>query len=419
MLSITRSAIRAFAARAGGQRGRALAAAVLLAFAFLAPAGAQASFEGWKRSFWREAHAAGISRATYDRAMRGVTLDREVIAKTDNQAEFVKPVWDYLERVVSDSRIANGREKLRQYAPVLHQIEKSFGVDRHVVVAIWGMESSYGAVLDNHKIMRSVVRSLASLAYDGGRYKRFGRKQLIAALKILQRGDIDARHMSGSWAGAMGHTQFIPTTYNAYAVDFDGDGKRNIWGSIPDALASTAAYLKSSGWDNGKTWGYEVQLPRGFDYSLGDTRKKRTLAQWAQLGVTRTHGRAFPRPSDEAFLLAPAGAKGPAFLMLKNFSVIKRYNNADSYALAVGHLADRLRGGDAFVRNWPDGDRPLSGDETRRMQTLLNRHGHEAGTADGKIGRRTRAAIRSYQRNRGMAPDGFASLHLLQQLQGG
>ncbi|MEI2384938.1 lytic murein transglycosylase [Breoghania sp. JC706] len=407
------------AGRTTGLRAGGLAAAVLVSLALLTPAAAQGGFDSWKRSFWREAHAAGISRRTYDQAMRGVTLDREVIAKTDNQAEFVRPVWDYLERVVSESRIENGREKLREYAPVLHQIERSFGVDREVVVAIWGMESAYGAVLDNHKIMKPVVRSLASLAYDGGRYKSFGRKQLIAAMKILQTGDVDARHMMGSWAGAMGHTQFIPTTYNAYAVDFDGDGKRNIWTSIPDALASTAAYLNSSGWEAGKTWGYEVKLPRGFDYSLGDTRRKRTLAQWSKLGVTRTEGRDFPRPSDEAFLFAPAGAKGPAFLMLKNFEVIKRYNNADSYALAVGHLADRLRGGDAFARDWPEGDRPLNDDERKSLQALLNRLGHEAGAVDGKIGNQTRAAIREYQRNSGMAPDGVASLSLLEMLQGG
>lgn len=416
MPSITTSAIRSRTIRG---RAMGLLAAAFVVGATLAPASAFASFDGWKRDFWREAKAAGVSRSTYERAFRGVTLDREVIAKTDNQAEFVRPVWDYIERVVSDSRIENGREKLRQYAPVLDQIEKSFGVDRHVVVAIWGMESSYGAVLDNPKIMRGVIQSLASLAYDGGRYRKFGRTQLIAALKILQRGDIDPSSMTGSWAGAMGHTQFIPTTFNAYAVDFDGDGRRNIWTSIPDALASTAAYLNRSGWNAGETWGYEIELPRGFDYSLGDKRRERTLADWSKLGVRRTHGRNFPRPSDEAFLFAPAGAKGPAFLMLKNFSVIKRYNNADSYALAVGHLADRLRGGDAFVRNWPEEDRPLSNEETRKMQALLNRLGHEAGSVDGKIGSRTRAAIRSYQHQAGMAADGFASFSLLEQLEGG
>ena len=418
MLSIIKSAVRSFDGRFARSRAARTAAAMLVAATLSIPAQAQSGFDGWKRAFWRQAQAAGISKTTYDHAMRGVTLDRDVIAKTDNQAEFVRPVWGYLERTVSTSRIENGREKLSRYRPVLDQIEKSFGVDRHVVVAIWGMESSYGAVLDNHKIMRSVIRSLASLAYDGGRYKKFGRKQLVAALKILQRGDIDLAGMTGSWAGAMGHTQFIPTTYNAYAVDFDGDGRRNIWGSIPDALASTAAYLNSSGWEPGKTWGYEVRLPRGFNYALGDTRKKRTLAEWSKMGVTRSMGRSFPRPSDEAYLLAPAGARGPAFLMLKNFDVIKRYNNADSYALAVGHLSDRLRGGDAFARNWPDGDRPLNDEETKRMQALLNSRGHSAGTVDGKLGNQTRAAIRSYQRRRGMAPDGFASLHLLERLQG-
>lgn len=373
-------------------------------------------FERWVRDFWPQAAKAGISAQTYERAFAGVTLDREVIDKTQRQAEFVKPIWEYLGSAISEKRLTDGRQMLESHARLLDRIERAYGVDRHIVVAIWGMESSYGAVLDNPKIVRNVIRSLASLAYDGDRYQSFGRSQLIAALKILQRGDISPNAMTGSWAGAMGHTQFIPTTYNGYAVDFDGDGRRNIWGSIPDALASTAAYLEKSRWETGKTWGYEVKLPRGFDYTLADGKTRKSLAKWSALGIQRAKGHGFPRPDDEARLLLPAGSGGAAFLMLKNFRVIKRYNNADAYALAVGHLADRLRGGEPFVAGWPLGERPLTSTETRNLQAHLDRLGYPIGAIDGKVGPNTQAAIRSFQRAIGVTPDGYASSGLLERL---
>lgn len=381
------------------------------------PALADAGFDRFVRDFWPQARKAGISRAVYQRAFAGVTPDLEVVEKSQRQAEFVKPIWDYLSSAISDRRLETGREMLVAHRRLLDAIETRYGVDRHVVVAIWGMESSYGAVLDNPAIVRGVIRSLATLAYAGGRYQSFGRTQLIGALEILQRGEVSPAAMTGSWAGAMGHTQFIPTTYNRYAVDFDGDGRRNIWGSVADALASTAAYLEKSGWDNGKTWGYEVALPRGFDYSLADGRTTHSLAHWEKLGIRRAKGWSFPRPDDKAQLLLPAGAGGAAFLMLKNFSVIKRYNNADAYALAVGHLADRLRGGEAFVAGWPEGNRPLSEDETRALQTMLSRRGYPVGDIDGKAGPNTKAAIRRFQQEVGHVPDGYPGIALLEFIQ--
>ena len=225
--------------------------------------------------------------------------------------------------------------------------------------------------------------------------------------------------MTGSWAGAMGHTQFIPTTYEAYAVDFDGDGRRDIWNSPADALASAANYLHEAGWVSGTTWGYEVALPQGFNYRLAEDQKSRTVSDWAKLGVVRARGEAFPRPGDKATLIAPAGASGPAFLMLRNHFVIKRYNNSTAYSLAVGYLADRLRGGDAFTRSWPADERLLTADESAELQQHLARAGYYDGEIDGKLGPASRAAIRAFQSGRGLAADGFAGLQLLQTLRSG
>jgi membrane-bound lytic murein transglycosylase B len=243
---------------------------------------------------------------------------------------------------------------------------------------------------------------------------KFGRTQLVAALKIVQRGDIDASRISGSWAGAMGQTQFIPTTFEAFAVDYDGDGHRNIWTSVPDALASTANYLKKSGWDAGRTWGYEVKLPPGFDARRAS---ERSLAAWAKLGVGRIAGGDFPRPGDKARLWLPNGTAGPAFLLLKNFQVIKRYNASNFYALAVGHLADRLRGGGEFVANWPAHEAPFTLDEGKRLQLLLTMNGFYEGDIDGDLGSGSRAAIRDYQRSIGVTPDGVESRDLLRRLE--
>lgn len=392
---------------------------LLFGLALSSSAAANADFDRWVRDFWPTASAEGISRSTYDAAFAGVTPDPEVLEKARFQPEFVRPMWDYLGSAASEKRVATGRAMLAQHKALLDRIEAQYGVDRHILVAIWGMESSYGEVLTNPKIVKGVVRSLATLAWGDPRRAKFGRQQLLAALKIVERGDIPIHGLTGSWAGAMGHTQFIPTTYQAYAVDFDGDGRRDMWSTPVDALASAGNYLKESGWVSGHAWGYEAVLPQGFDYRMVDTETTLTLAEWGRLGVTRPRGEVFPRPSDKAVLLAPAGANGPAFLLLRNHFVIKRYNNATAYALAIGHLADRLRGGDAFVQAWPASDRPLSKDETAELQQHLARVGLYEGAIDGKIGPRSRAAIRAFQSGRGMVADGFAGVRLLETIRSG
>ncbi len=390
---------------------------LVLALCFMAGAAQAASPSQWVKSFWPTAKAAGVSWKTYQAALGDFKPDPEVLAKASNQAEFNQKIWIYLHNTVSERRIITGRVLLGQYGQLLNQIEARYGVDRHIVLAIWGMESTYGDVLNNPAIVKGTIRSLATLAYQGGSRAKFGRTQLVAALKILQQGDISPRSMTGSWAGAMGHTQFIPTTYAAYAVDFDGDGRRDIWNNIGDALASTANYLKKSGWQSGATWGYEVVAPKGFNYKLAGS--ERSLAAWQKLGLKRPGGKGFPRPGETGRLFAPAGASGPAFLLVKNFKVIKRYNNADSYALAVGHLADRIRGGEAFSVDWPDADLRLSDSQLIEVQKQLAARGFYDGDIDGNIGSGSRAAIMSYQETVGVEANGQVSRKLLEMLQSG
>lgn len=386
----------------------------------LAAAPAAASeFDSCVSALRSTASSSGVSAAVFDGAMQGVRPDPEVLEKARRQPEFTQAIWDYLDSAVSDRRISDGLAMKRRYGPQLEAIERAFGVDRHVVLAVWGMESSYGQIFDNPKYAKPTIRSLATLACQGGRRSKFGRTQLLEALKIVQRGDVEPARMYGSWAGAMGHTQFIPTTYSAYAVDFTGDGRRDIWNSVEDALASTANYLREAGWRTGNTWGYEVRLPADFDYAAADDGIKRTIADWQNAGVARADGTAFPRPGDNAELVVPAGAAGPAFLMLRNHYVIRRYNNALAYALAVGHLADRLRGGDALTQAWPRTDRPLDVNQRKELQSFLNRYGFSTGGIDGKVGPKTKVAIRSYQRSAGLAADGYPSLRLLERLRAG
>ncbi|HEX2431266.1 MAG TPA: lytic murein transglycosylase [Aestuariivirgaceae bacterium] len=304
--------------------------------------------------FWPEARRAGISRRIYERAFRGVGPDPSVLQLAQDQPEFKTPVSDYLSKRVTPQRIAAGQGMAQTYVATLDRIERRYGVDREILLAIWGMESNFGS----HKGEMSVIRSLATLAYTGSR-RKFGRSQLIAALRILQRGDIDADGFTGSWAGAMGHTQFIPTTYNAYAVDWTGDGRRDIWNSIEDALASTANYLAHSGWQRGLKWGYEVQLPARLDRRLIGEPGRRSLAAWARLGVKPANGQGFGASDAGAYLVLPAGSGGPAFLVTRNFKAILKYNAAVSYALAVGHLGDRIGGADGLIASWPQDQRAL------------------------------------------------------------
>lgn len=375
-----------------------------------------AGFKRFVEAFQPTARRAGVSGRVYRVAFEGIGPDPEVLKKAAHQPEFTKPIWEYLASAVSDSRIENGRRMLNKYSAVLERLQETYGVDRYVILAIWGMESAYGSYMGD----KYVIRSLATLAYKGPRQK-FGRQQLVAALRILQNGDTTPARMVGSWAGAMGHTQFIPTTYAAHAVDYDGDGRRDIWDTIPDALASTANYLKVSKWRPGETWGYEVVLPDRFDYALASRKTVKTLAQWEALGVRRARGKKFPRPDDRSSIILPAGAHGPAFAILNNFRSILRYNNATAYALAVGHLADRIRDPNlsGFQKPWPTDYRPLSRSQRVELQTLLKSRGYLRGEADGVIGSRTRAAVRAFQRSRGLIVDGYPSVKLLQHLKQG
>lgn len=374
-------------------------------------AATQARFEGWIAAFRPRALASGISETTWARATKGIRYNPRVIESDRNQAEFQKKIWQYLETAVSDTRIREGKAALSRHAATLNAIEKRYGVEKEVVAAIWGMETNYGARRGNVLI----VPALATLAYDGRRGAFFA-KQLIAALKIIQAGDIDPAHMTGSWAGAMGHTQFIPTSYLAYAVDFAGDGKRDIWSENPaDALASTAAYLARSGWSKGQPWAVEVTLPAGFNYGLSGKKVRKSPADWAALGVRAASGGKVPNYGGASILL-PAGKGGPALMIFDNFRAISRYNNADAYVIGVGHLSDRLQGKGAFRTSWPNAGTPLNEAQRIELQTRLNAMGFEAGKPDGVIGSGTMSALAKWQRSRGLPADGWPTLEQLQMM---
>jgi membrane-bound lytic murein transglycosylase B len=364
-------------------------------------------FAAWLDGFDRRARAAGVDDATLRAALSGIRYNTDVIQKDRNQAEFSKAMWEYLDSAVSATRINNGAQALRDNQAVLERIEAQYGVEKEVVVAVWGLESAYGS----YRGRTEIIEALATLAYDGRR-GAFFEEQLIAALQIVQAGDVAPAGMTGSWAGAMGHTQFIPTSYLAYAVDFDGDGKRDIWSDDPtDALASTAAYLARFGWTAGQPWGTEVTLPEDFDYSLADGRTL-PVADWAAMGVSG------PDMADHglAEILLPAGARGPALMIFGNFRVIERYNTADSYVIAIGHLSDRLQGAPAFRSDWPRDERALLFAERKELQSRLTSAGYSTSGVDGRIGPNTIDAIRRYQVASGLTPDGYASLGLLHRL---
>lgn len=364
-------------------------------------------FQDWAVGFETRALAAGITQDTYDRAMAGVELLPDVVERDRKQDEFTKTIWDYLDKAVSDDRIASGQKALKTYARLLDLIEAKYGVNRNIVVAIWGLESAYGAVRGDI----STMSALATLSYEARRGVFF-EAELIAVLQTIQEGKVTPQQLRGSWAGAMGHTQFMPTSYRALAVDFGGDGIANIWDDDPtDALASTAAYLATSGWQTGQPWGVEVTLPTGFDYELAGNRTAKPVSVWAAMGVTGD----FPDMGWGA-IITPAGARGPAFLIFDNFAAIETYNRADSYVIAVGHLSDRLRGAGPIVHPWPRDLRVLTLIERKLLQQRLIDRGLYVGEADGKIGPLTVAGIKSLQRSRGVIPDGYASTEVLDLL---
>jgi membrane-bound lytic murein transglycosylase B len=393
-----------------------LAAAASLAIGLLQSASAaraDAGFERWVASFRATAQQNGISRATLERAFAGVTEpDPEVLEKASKQAEFVAPAWDYFDNRVQEKSISTGREMARKYKSWLDRIEARFGVDRYILLAIWSNESNYGEILKDKSAVRNVVRSLSTLAYGDKRRAKFARTQLIAALKILQRGDIEVSHLTGSWAGAMGHTQFIPTSYQIYAVDMDGDGRRDIWDSVPDALATAANLLRRNGWQTGRSWGYEVTLPAGRKFSGGSM----SLSKWQSIGVTRANGKPFRSGGESAELKVPDGRGGPAFLVTKNFRVIKAYNNADKYALAVGLLADQIAGYGQLVADWNRPFTKLSFEGKQELQERLSTLGYYEGKVDGRIGEGSKKAIRAFQARVGLAQDGYPSLEVLDWL---
>jgi lytic murein transglycosylase len=374
---------------------------------------AAANFQACLHGLWPAAARLGVSQATFRKYTASLTPDLRIMDLLDNQPEFTKSVWDYLDLLVNNDRIEKGRAMLAKYQDTFDSVERAYGVDRHVIAAIWGVETNYGESFGD----RPVIRSTATLACVGRRQDYF-RGEFLATLDILQHQDIRPDRLVGSWAGAFGPTQFMPTAFKRYAVDFDHDGRRDVVDSVPDVVASTANNLKRGGWIDGQTWGYEVVMPATFNFMLAGKARVMSIAEWQRLGIVRPGGKPFPRPDDRAFLLVPAGVQGPGFLMLHNFRVIMRYNPAEAYALAIGHLADRLRGGPPFSQDWPRYERALSRDERLELQQLLIRHGFDAGEPDGHVGAQTRAAIRHFQVRVGRVPDGFASISILDRLRG-
>lgn len=367
--------------------------------------------QAWIKDFRSQAIEAGITAQVFDTAMADVTYAPKVVHRDRNQSEFTKTIWDYLDTAVSDLRVNNGKAALKRQAKALTAIEERYGVPSEVVTAIWGLESAYGTFRGSDP----VLNSMASLAYDARRAEFF-EGQVMAALRIVQSGDTELGNLKGSWAGAMGHTQFMPGSFIDHAVDWTGDGKRNIWGDDPrDALASTAAYLKSNGWVTGQPWGIEVRVPDGFDYLLADREVLKAPADWAALGILDTGGDAVP-DHGAASILLPAGATGAAFMVFKNFEVLESYNTADAYVIAVGHLSDRIKGATPLAGSWPTQDRALSYDERIELQELLTAQGYDTQKIDAKIGPLTVNAVRGWQVAQGTVPDGYASPALLERL---
>ena len=372
-----------------------------------APARAQEqTFAAFEAELWPDAQARGITRATFDLALKGVTPDPRVIAATKKQPEYGKPVGDYVNAIANRRRIADGELKAKQWSKTFDAVEKQFGVERWVLIALWGIESDFGAEKDRW----DVFRSLATLGYVRYRHPYF-RNELIVAMRIMQDGHFPRDKMVSSWAGAMGQTQFMPTNVVDYAVDFSGDGKADIWTNVPDVLGSTANYLAKEHWKRGLPWGFEVSVPKGFDYM----RSRASFAEWAKLSVRRADGKPFP-PSGPGILFFPSGANGPAFLATENYAVLKEYNNSDPYAIAVGHLADRINGAQPIKAAWPADDRPLSRDARIALLKKLSALGYKVLDFEGHIDFDLRDNIRAEQAKLGMLPDGNPTAALLEKL---
>ncbi|MEM9169899.1 MAG: lytic murein transglycosylase [Pseudomonadota bacterium] len=377
-------------------------------------ASAPTDFVSWLNGFRAEAAAAGVRADVIDDAFATVRLNERVFELNDNQPEFSRAIWDYLDGAVSASRVETGRARFAANAGLLREIEAAYGVDANIIAAIWGLESSYGAILGDY----DAISALATLAWKGRR-TAFGRSQLIGALKIIQNGFATRDQLRGSWAGAMGQTQFIPTTYLSYAVDHNGDGRRDIWGDLGDVFASTANYLSASRYRRGPGWGVEIALPDNFDYALADESVRKAAAEWVGLGVDGARGPLLDGldPNVRGRIIVPAGARGPAFLVFQNFEAILAYNRSTAYALAVGLLSDAIAGArPGVVGDWPRSDRPLALNERKRLQQALADLGFDPGPIDGVVGRGTKRALRAWQQARGLPADGYASADVLSLL---
>ncbi|WP_372611739.1 lytic murein transglycosylase [Aquicoccus sp.] len=370
-----------------------------------------AGFQNWLAGFHDRAIAAGIPGHVLDDALSGIRYNTDVIEKDRTQNEFTKTVWVYLDSAASDARIAAGKKALQQHRALLDRIEARYGVEKEILTAIWGLESAYGG----YRGTIPTIEALATLAHDGRR-EAFFEGQLLDALRILADGDARPADLRGSWAGAMGHTQFMPSSYLAHAEDFTGDGRRDIWGDDPaDALASAAAYLHANGWQTGQPWGIEVTLPKGFNHMLARRELEKMPSQWANLGVRAADGERIPDHGPASILL-PGGHNGAAFMIFRNFEVLESYNTADAYVIGVGHLADRIAGGGPIRASWPREDRALSFEERVELQRRLRAAGFDPEKLDGRIGPLTINAVRAYQKSRGLVPDGYASPGLLAHL---
>jgi membrane-bound lytic murein transglycosylase B len=364
-------------------------------------------FREYVASLWPLADQRGVSRLTFDAAFAGVSFDPKVVAMTEAQPEVVRPFWDYVVSAVSAGRIERGRARAGGVSIWLAKAKQTYGVDEAVIMGVWGLETDFGDDAGSN----SVIRALASLAYVHFRGDYF-RAELLSALTILEHGDIPPAVMLGSWAGAMGQTQFMPSSYLAYAVDFEGHGRRDIWKSEADAIGSTANYLAQHGWTKDLPWGFEVRLPSGFALTEADSTLPAAFSSFAGRGAERADGKPWPEKG-EGRLLIPAGLKGPAFLITGNFDVIKTYNNSTAYALSVALLGDAVQGGGGLVARWPTEDRPLTAVQTKRLQAALKKMGYDVGEIDGRSGDSLRSAVRAYQQRNGVPPDGYADLALL------
>ncbi|MDX1796535.1 MAG: lytic murein transglycosylase [Hydrogenovibrio sp.] len=380
-----------------------------VAHAYTPPKQTEADFQQWLTDFKKQAEKAGISPKTVSKAFADVHLNRRVLELDRKQPEFTRTFWQYFNRAVTDWRIEKGSELYKKYKPELAKVTKKYGVPERFLIAFWGMETNFGGYTGNTPI----IESLATLAYDDRRSDYFS-QELISALKIIDQGNATVDQMKGSWAGAMGQCQFMPSNYLAYAVDGDGSGHKDLWNSLPDIFFSMGNFLHALGWQRGENWGREVQLPKQFDLTLADGKTMRPLSEWKKMGITLADGRALPIDTDmKAALLLPYDYRGPAFLVFDNFFVMKKWNRSDSYALAVGHLADRIIGRPPLSKKQPDDDQAMTRQQVIELQERLKQEGYHLGVLDGIAGYQTRQAVRKYQEKAGLPADGYPSFRML------